>query len=372
MDPRYLHAAAALLPAFVFLAALLLMDSFKLVRPATVGAALLYGAIAAKACEPTHAFLLDLTGMDVHAFARYVSPLTEEAVKAVFIAFLLWQRRVGFLVDAAVLGFAVGTGFAIVENMIYLRDLGQATLGLWVVRGLGTAILHAATTAIVAMIAKTVADSRRVSPAVAVLPGWAVAAVIHSMFNHLLVSPILAMLLLLIVLPLIVITVFERSERATREWVGSGLDLDLELLQLVLSEHFQMTRLGGYLRELRQHFEGPVVADMFCLLRLELELGVQAKARIMARNAGLEVPVDDDLHESLDEREFLRKSIGPTGLLALKPLQVTSYRDDWHRYLLKQADVRAQIRDRQASVQAQIKEQQTRIRERLRPPKRQE
>jgi len=78
-----------------------------------------------------------------------------------------------------------------------------------------------------------------------------------------------------------------------------------------------------------------------------------------------------DLHESLDEREFLRKSIGPTGLLALKPLQVTSYRDDWHRYLLKQADVRAQIRDHQARVQAQIKEQQTRIRERLRPPKRQ-
>src|SRR6187401_279099 len=95
MDPRYLHAAAALFPAFVFLAALLLMDSFKLVRPATVGAALLYGAVAAKACEPAHAFLLDVTGMDVHVFVRYVSPLTEEAAKALFIVFVLWQRRVG-------------------------------------------------------------------------------------------------------------------------------------------------------------------------------------------------------------------------------------------------------------------------------------
>ena len=98
--------------------------------------------------------------------------------------------------------------------------------------------------------------------------------------------------------------VFDRSEKATREWVGAGLDLDLELLDLVLSEHFQATRLGNYLRELRSRFEGPVVADMFCLLRLELELSVQAKARIMARNAGLEMPVDDDLHESLAEREF--------------------------------------------------------------------
>ena len=166
-------------------------------------------------------------------------------------------------------------------------------------------------------------------------------------------------------------TVFERSERATREWVGAGLDLDLELLQLVLSEHFQTTRLGDYLRELREHFEGPVVADMFCLLRLELELGVQAKARIMARNAGLECRWTTTCTSRWTSASSCGKSIGPTGLLALKPLQVTSYRDDWHRYLLKQADVRAQIRDRQARVQAQIKEQQTRIRERLRPPKRQ-
>ena len=79
-------------------------------------------------------------------------------------------------------------------------------------------------------------------------------------------------------LPLLVMAVFERSERATREWVGAGLDLDLELLDLVLSEHFRLTRFGNYLRELRTRFEGPVVADMFCLLRLELELSVQAKA----------------------------------------------------------------------------------------------
>jgi hypothetical protein len=201
-------------------------------------------------------------------------------------------------------------------------------------------------TAIAAMVAKTVTERKRNWATLAIVPGWLLAVIIHSAYNHLLVSPLVATALLLIVLPLIVMAVFDRSERATREWVGAGLDLDLELLDLVLSEHFQATRLGNYLRELRTRFEGPVVADMFCLLRLELELSVQAKARIMARNAGLEMPVDDDLHEALDEREFLRRSIGPTGLLALKPLQVTSDRDDWHRYLLSQANVRARIKGR--------------------------
>ena len=295
-----IHAVVALLPALLFLAGLLVMDSFKLVRVTTVAAALICGAVAAATMAPVHEWLLAHSGIDVHLFTRYVSPVTEELVKTLFIVFLLWRRHVGFLVDAAVLGFAVGTGFAVVENILYLRDVGEAALVLWIVRGLGTAILHGATTAIVAMLAKTVQDRRHWSPPLAVVPGLLTAVAIHSLYNHLLVSPILATAVLLIVLPLLIATVFDRSERATREWVGSGLDLDLELLQLVLSEHFQSTRLGTYLRQLRTHFEGPIVADMFCLLRLELELGVQAKARIMARNAGLEVPVDDDLFQALD------------------------------------------------------------------------
>ncbi len=75
---------------------------------------------------------------------------------------------------------------------------------------------------------------------------------------------------------------------------------------------------------------------MYCLLRLELELSVHARAMIMARGAGLELKADDDLEASLAEREYLHRSIGRAGLLALRPLQVTSHRDSWHRELLKQ------------------------------------
>ena len=50
--------AVALLPAFVFLGALLLMDSFKLVRPASVALALIYGMISAIVCEAVHVRLI--------------------------------------------------------------------------------------------------------------------------------------------------------------------------------------------------------------------------------------------------------------------------------------------------------------------------
>jgi hypothetical protein len=134
-----------------------------------------------------------------------------------------------------------------------------------------------------------------------------------------------------------VLAVFDRSERLTREWIGDGLDLDVELLALIRSAQFGTTRLGRYLAELGARFPGPVVADMFCLLQVELELGIRAKGMLMAREAGLEVPIDDEVRAALAERDYLQRAIGPTGMLALRPLQVTSRRDDWHRYLLHHA-----------------------------------
>jgi hypothetical protein len=169
----------------------------------------------------------------------------------------------------------------------------------------------------------------------ALAAGGAAAIAIHGAYNNLLLPPLAATLVLLIVLPLVILAVFRRSEAATREWVTGGLDLDLELLELTSSDVFVHTRFGAYLKDLRERMHGPIVADMFCLLRLELELAIQAKAMLMAREAGVNMRADDDVRASLEELTFLEGSIGRTGLLALEPLQVTSDRDKWHRYLLE-------------------------------------
>jgi RsiW-degrading membrane proteinase PrsW (M82 family) len=327
-----MRVVIALAPGFVFLAALWWMDTFRLVRKSSIAAAVGYGAAAALACETLHLWLVPASGLDSQPFSRYVAPLTEETLKAAYVAVLIARGRVGFLVDGAVLGFAVGTGFALVENVTYLRYFGDAPLMLWAVRGLGTGVLHGTATAVAAIVTKAMIDHRRLAPSMAA--GVAPAIVMHSVYNHLLVLPALAPALTLVALPLVMVAVFERSERATREWIGAGLDLDLTLLQLVMSDGFHSTRFGRYLARLPGRFDGRVVADMSCLLRIELELAVQAKARLIAQQAGLELPVDDDVRAALAERAYLRQSIGRTGLLALEPLRVTSHRDYWNQYLL--------------------------------------
>jgi RsiW-degrading membrane proteinase PrsW (M82 family) len=327
---------AALAPVVAFLAILVLLDSFKLVAPRLVCLAIGAGVSAALLCLAAQAALV-AAGLPLPLLARYVAPLMEETAKAAFVLFLVRRARVGFLVDAAIVGFAVGTGFALAENVEYLRRLAGEGLALWIVRGFGTAMLHGGTTAVFAILLKRASDRAPRHVLRAALPGWAAAFVVHSAYNHLLLPPLAATGLLMLVLPVLLQLVFAQSEKATREWVGAGLDLDVELLNLLLSSHFSATRLGRYLRELKSHFPGAVVADMFCLLRLEIELGIRAKGMLMAREAGLDAPVDDKLLAQLRELEYLRRSIGRTGLIALRPLQMTSHRDQWHRYLLEQA-----------------------------------
>jgi RsiW-degrading membrane proteinase PrsW (M82 family) len=326
----------ALAPVVAFLIALWLMDSFQLVRPASLAAALTFGAGTAVAALWFHGWLQNAHAVSAGIISRYVAPLTEETGKALLMGALVAAGRIGFPAEAAVQGFAVGTGFALIENLTYLRAMPDAPIAVWLVRGLGTAMLQGGTTAIFAMIAKALVDRHPDRVALAMAPGWIAVVAIHSAFNHRLLPPVAQALLVLIALPLLVLWVFARSERATRDWIGAGLDLDVVLLDLVGSEQFAVTRFGKYLTELRARMPGFVVADMFCLLRLELELSAQAKGLLLARAAGVDVPADEDLATSLGERDSLKRSIGKTGVRALKPLQVTSDRDHWHRQLLQQ------------------------------------
>lgn len=332
-----LNVAAALLPVLFFLALLVFLDSFKLVSPRSVLLALAAGAAAALVGARLNVLLLDATGIPTTAYSRYAAPLLEELLKALWIAVLLRRGRVGFLVDAAILGFAVGAGFALVENVEYLRALAEPSVLLWLVRGFGTAILHGATTAILAMIAKSVVDRRGWPAEAAAVPGLLAAAAVHSAYNHFFLPPVAAAAVLLVVLPLLVVFVFDRSEHATREWLGTGIDDDLEIVESIVSGSFLETRLGGYLRSLQARFPGEVVADMLCLVRIQAELSIRAKGLLLAREAGLDAPVGEDVRASLQELRYLESSMGPTGRLALKPLFRERARAAWQVFLLEEA-----------------------------------
>ena len=321
-----------LLPVLSFLAGLLYLDSYKLVSLRVIVAIVAGGAAVAGASYLANVELLTAFPIDFALFTRYVSPLSEELLKGLIIVALIRAHRIGFLVDAAIAGFAVGAGFALVENLYYLNTRPDAAMGVWIVRGFGTAIMHGGTTAIFGVMGLAMVE--RMPLWRAVIPGYVVAVVVHSIFNHFFLSPFISTIGIAIALPLLLSSVFARSEAALGQWLGKGFDADSEMLELIGSGSFSDSRIGRYLHELRDKFEGPVVADLLCYLRIYTELALRAKGILIMRETGFEVKVDEATREKFAELRYLEKSIGKTGRLAIQPMLHMSHKELWQLYMI--------------------------------------
>ena len=327
-------ALVGLLPVLTFLAALLYLDSYKLVSLRAVIAIVICGAMVAGISYEANAFVLGLVRIDLAHFSRYVAPVTEELGKALVIVALIRTHRVGFLVDAAIFGFAVGAGFAMVENLYYLRLIPNAGMGTWIVRGFGTAIMHGGATAIFAVMGLAMLERAKHARLTDLLPGFALAVALHSGYNHLSHEPRLATLATLIVLPPLFWFVFQRSEKAVGGWLGKGFDADTEMLELINSGRLSDSPVGQYLHTMKDKFHGPVVADLLCYLRIYTELALHAKGILMMRENGFDVDVDDATKAQFTEMRYLEESIGKTGLLAIQPMCHMSHKDLWQLYML--------------------------------------
>lgn len=324
----------AIIPVLVFLLVLKAMDSFKLVRFRHVAASLAAGFAAAVAAFFITPQLMPALGISFVSYSRYVAPILEEALKGAWIVWLLQRKRTGFMVDTAIHGFAIGAGFAIVENVYYLNTMTGYGIAFSVIRGFGPALMHGTSTAIFGVLAKTASELRgRVSIA-AMLPAFLIAVLIHSLFNHFLISPLVSALALLIGVPLVMTLVFRQSERSLRKWLGVGFDSDQQMLEMITTGDIADTPVGEYLISLKRTFPGEIVADMLCYLRIHLELSIRAKGILLMRENGFEPPPDPDVEDMFRELNYLDGRIGTTGKLALHPLLRWSSRDLWQLHML--------------------------------------
>jgi hypothetical protein len=166
------------------------------------------------------------------------------------------------------------------------------------------------------------------------LPGLAAAIALHSLFNHFVLPPILMTVSVLALLPPVLYAVFRKSAEHMHAWLELDFDADTLLLQQINSGEFAETRIGRFLHDLKSRFEGPVLVDMLCYLRLYTELALRAKGLLLMRENGIDVGVGERTGEKFVELEFLERSIGKTGILVMRPFLHMTRKDLWQLYVL--------------------------------------
>jgi protease PrsW len=331
-----LRFALALAPVLLFLVALQALDSYKLVSSRTVFTALGAGALAAALCFAINTFIFQRFPGYQDPYARFGAPVVEEITKGVYWIFLIATARVAFMADSAICGFAVGAGFALIENISYLHLLQGSGVAIWILRGFGTAVMHGGVAALGAIISAYLLESRQWRGARLFAPGLLTAVALHSLFNQSLQFPVASMVAAVAGLPLILGVVFYFSERSLQRWLGGKMDRDIDILIMIGSQEFQQSRVGAYLQSLQEAFPPELRGDMLSLLQLTTELSVRAKSDLMLREIGLEVAPDPELDSLFAELRYLEKSIGRTGMLAVRPLLAQTPRDLWEMHRLGQ------------------------------------
>ena len=334
-DFHIMKFVVCLLPVIVFLLSLFLFDSFKLVGKMTLILCILWGGVAAVLSYYMNTFLLEQSEISFEKFARLLAPFTEEISKALVIIFLVYKKKIGFPVDAAIYGFAAGAGFALAENIYYLLLLGEGNhFTLWILRGFGTALMHGGNTAIFGIL--LISGVQREKPFyLAICPGLLLVFIMHSIFNHFFLHPALQTIFILIILPGVFVLMFRRNNMQLQNWLEIEFSNEVNMLSMIRKGNFLQTRSGKYLASLKDHFAPEMIVDLYCYISLYLELSIKAKRNMMLKENGFKAIIEPDIGEKLLELKNLRRQIGKVGEMAMWPIVRINYREIWKLNLLK-------------------------------------
>ncbi len=331
-----IKALIACLPATGLAIVLYHLDSHRLLGTHFIVKMFIAGGVVAVTCSLVNGFAIDYLQTEFVDYTRYVAPIIEETLKASVLIYLFRANRIGFLIDAGILGFTVGAGFSFVENIYYLHLASDAHYGIWFVRGFGTAIMHGGATALFAIIAQKLTERHLRQNPLLYLPGLTVAVVLHSIFNHFHISPILSTAVTLLILPTLLFLLFERNTVKIHNFLESDFATHKKLLHQIEHGEFTGCEAGRFLLDLQQRVAGPVINEMVFYFRLHTELVISAERLLLAREQGIEIRIGEETMSKIEQMHALESHIGKAGLRTLRPHLHFSSTEMWEIHLLEE------------------------------------
>lgn len=326
----------ALAPVLVMAALFVWLDVFKLMSVREMAGLLLLGGVTALAAWPVSGAVLDQLPMGFSAYSRRVAPWIEEALKLMAIILLFAGNRVGFKLDAVISGFSIGAGFSVVENIFYLARYPELAAPVWMVRGLGTAIMHGTTAAFMAAVAHELGErsARGVGAAFRLnplwfIPGYLAASVIHLAFNHFPDRPMLVMMVTLVAAPLFLLGLLRLGEGEAQCWLTEECAIHDAMLAAWRSGGFPDDASGRRIKAMVRRVSGEEAERIrdYCALKTELVLAAERELQDSDRHIAPEQR--QRFRDQFAELEGLRHSMSRAGWAALRPLLPFSRNDDW-------------------------------------------
>lgn len=337
------HWGLALVPVLILLALFIWLDAFELMSLKEILFLLALGGVAAIASYPVSGTFLDTLPIGFSSYSRFVAPWIEEAIKAVVIIGLFRFNRIGYKVDAVISGFAVGAGFSVVENIFYLTIFPDYGAGVWLVRGLGTAVMHGTTLAILAAVAHEFAESENREAAsdfnfnlLWFLPGYLIAVALHTAFNQFPDRPFLAMMGAILFAPIAIIAIFHFGTAEAERWLVEEKAAHRAQLNALRQGRWPDSASGRRIAALATRLDPQSAKRIRRYWELQAWLVVEAEEAMLEEAAG-DIQVDhEQVRAAIAELDGLRRALGRSTFTAVKALLPFSRNDYWEVAELRQ------------------------------------
>lgn len=321
----------ALVPALLMVGLFVWLDVFKLMSLREVLLLLLLGGITALIAYPISGRVIDQLPLGFSYYSRFIAPWIEETLKALAVVALILANRIGYKLDAVISGFAIGAGFSVVENIFYLVRFPELEASVWMVRGLGTALMHGATCAILAAVVHELAErANRRSAArfrfnpLWLIPGLLIAGLIHTGFNQFPDRPMVAMMAALVATPVVLIGIFQVGTAEAQGWLAEESTAHRDALDQLRAGTFPDDESGRRIAALATRLGGNAGECVRDFLTTEMALVVAAEEKLL----GKPVPAAE-VRALFERRDSLRFGLGRTTRAALDPLLPFSRNDRW-------------------------------------------
>jgi len=338
-----LKAFMATIPVMAFLIVFDRLDVFDLISTRVIALLALAGAGIALLTLQINTVILYVFAIEVTDLSHYVAPLLEEALKAIPIIILFHQNRLGYKLDAGIAGFAVGSGFAVVENIYFLREMMDANTATWLVRGFGTAVMHGGATAVFALVTHTMTGRQTAGSSASYVfelrffaPGFIVAALVHGLFNWFGNHPLAIMVLTLIFVPAVLFLTFAFDEKVTKNWLKKDSETHQKILDEIASGTFIESKRGLAIQKVVHQSLTATLEDVLAYTELKTKLVLRAEELILASQEEEDFDVGDDELDMFEELQVLEGRIGVLTLMALEPHLGFSRNDLWELSRLRQ------------------------------------
>ncbi len=306
------YLLGVLIPLF-FLYLVHLLEIYAASRHEVLWLSIGWGILVFGVAYGVHRFMLDRNLATIEGLNYFAAPIIEEILKSAFLIILVRRLVLRYAADGMAYGFAIGIGFAIVENITYVINNPDTGLQLAMTRSLSISLVHGFTTAIVGTVAGASLPFPNRTRINRFLLSLVLVMLIHGSFNFVVRNLSGAELLLTALgmgLGSVVVIIVIMRRTLDRE----GQAIQLELSGVLSAGELAATRNPEVMAQLLAQHRGTIGENRTNLIQryvtLQAQRGILRKNIALSPNPKLVETLNRQLQTTEQQLDVLRGSMG--------------------------------------------------------------